>query len=58
MLTSFLVAYVAGQIFTAVVLLSSERMKHDRLMNAVSILLWPLYWSYFLTLVILNRKRS
>jgi hypothetical protein len=53
-----LVGYGAGLLFTAVALLSPQRTRHDRVMNAGSILLWPLYWTYFLALVLLNRKRS
>jgi len=57
MLTPILVVYVAGQIFTAVVLMGAHQ-RHDRLVNAAGILFWPLYWSYFLTVLFLNRKRS
>jgi len=55
---SVLVMYGAGLIVTAVTLLSPQRFRHDRVMNAGSIVLWPLYWTYFLATFILNRKRS
>jgi hypothetical protein len=59
MWTPVLVVYGAGLVTTAVLLLgSAQQARHDRLMNAASILLWPFYWTYFLAIFILNRKRS
>lgn len=58
MWTPILLVYGAGMILSAVVLLSPQRHRHDPLMNAGSIVLWPFYWCYFLALVFLNRKDS
>ncbi len=58
MWTAILLLYGAGLILSAVVLLSPQRHRHDPAMNAGSIVLWPLYWCYFLALVLVNRKRS
>jgi hypothetical protein len=58
MCTPILLVYGAGLIISAVVLLSPQRYRHDRLMNAGSILLWPIYWSYYLALLLLNKKHS
>ena len=58
MWTPILLVYGAGMMLSAVVLLSPQRHRHDSLMNAGSIVLWPLYWCYFLALVLLNRKQS
>lgn len=52
------VVYVAGLIFSALVLLRPQRHRHHPLVNAGSIVLWPVYWSYFLALVFINRKDS
>ena len=58
MWTPILVVYGVGLILSALVLLRPQRHRHDPLMNAGSIVLWPLYWCYFLALVLVNRKDS
>ncbi|HZE97744.1 MAG TPA: hypothetical protein VE981_12015 [Planctomycetota bacterium] len=50
--------YVAGLAVTAVALLRTQMFKHDRLMNAVSITLWPVYWSLYGWTLFLNRRRN
>ncbi len=38
------VFYAAGLFVTAVTLLRTRMFEKDRLMNAGSMILWPLYW--------------
>ena len=57
MWTPILVIYGVGLAVTAIALLRSQVFKHDHLMNAGSILLWPLYWALYLITLFLNRSR-
>ena len=57
MWTSLLVFYGAGLAVTAVALLRTQMFKHDHVMNAGSIVLWPIYWILYLTTLFLNRSR-
>jgi hypothetical protein len=56
MWTPILVIYGLGFAITAVALLRSQMFKHSRLMNAGSIVLWPLYWSFYAVALFLNRS--
>ena len=56
MWTPLLVLYGFGLAVTAVILLRTQMFKHDRLMNAGSIVLWPLYWTFYLVTLFLNRR--
>lgn len=57
MWTPLVVIYVAGLAVTAAAVLRSQMFKENHLMNAGSILLWPLYWSFFLVTLFINRSR-
>lgn len=52
-----LVFYLAGLAITAATLLRTRMFQKDHVMNAGSILLWPLYWTVFLVIVARNRMR-
>ena len=58
MIKALLVVYGIGVLVTAAILLPAQTHRHDRLVNAASILLWPFYWLYFLSLLLIARKRS
>jgi hypothetical protein len=53
-----LVVYVFGLALTAATLLRTQMFKHDHLMNAGSIMLWPVYWTLYLVTLFLNRRRG
>ena len=57
MWTPILWVYGAGLLGTAAILLSAQAFKHDRLMNAGAILLWPAYWAFYLVTLLQNRRR-
>lgn len=57
MWTPVIVIYVAGLFVTGVTLLRTQLFKHDALMNVGSIVLWPLYWSFYLLMLFQNRRR-
>jgi hypothetical protein len=57
MWTPVLLFYGAGLAVTAVTLLRTQMFKHDRLMNAGSIALWPIYWTLYLITLFQNRSR-
>jgi len=57
MWTPMLLVYGAGLFVTAVILLRTQQFKHDRLMNAGSILLWPFYWLLYGVTLFQNRRR-
>jgi len=48
--------YGIGAMLTGMSLLRPQELKHDRLMNAGAIVLWPIYWTFYLTLLLINRK--
>jgi hypothetical protein len=58
MWTPVIVVYAVGLALTAVTLLRTQMFKHDHLMNAGSIVLWPVYWSLYLVTLFLNRRRG
>ena len=58
MWTFLLALYGVGLAITAVALLRTQMFRHDRLMNAGSIALWPIYWFLYLLTLFLNRSRS
>jgi hypothetical protein len=57
MWTPILVLYGAGFAVTGITLLRTQMFKHDHLMNAGSVVLWPVYWSFYLLTLFLNRRR-
>ena len=48
--------YGIGVVVTGLSLLRPQELKHDKLMNLGAILLWPIYWTFYLSLVLINRK--
>lgn len=52
-----LVVYAAGLTVTAFGLLRTRMFQKDHVMNAASILLWPLYWALFLFTLARNHLR-
>jgi hypothetical protein len=54
--TSILAAYGLGAGITAFTLLLPREFKQDKWMNAGMILIWPVYWIYFLSVLINNRR--
>jgi hypothetical protein len=48
--------YGMGAMATGLSLLRPQELKHDRLMNAGAIVLWPIYWTFFMALLLINRK--
>lgn len=57
MWTPILLGYGAGFAVTAVALLRPQMFRHDRLMNFGSILLWPVYWTFYGVTLFQNRSR-
>ena len=57
MWTPILVVYVAGLLVTAVTLLRTRMFQKDHVMNAGSMLLWPVYWVIFVVMIVRNRGR-
>ena len=57
MWTPLLVFYGIGFAITAVALFRAQSFKHELLVNLGSIVLWPLYWSFFLATLFFNRRR-
>jgi len=56
MATSILAVYALGACITGFSLLLPGEFKHDKWMNAGAILIWPVYWIYFLSVFVSNRK--
>lgn len=48
--------YGFGALVTGLCLLRSQEFKHDKWMNIGGILLWPIYWVFFGSLLLINRK--
>jgi len=48
--------YAIGAVITGLSLLRPQELKHDKVMTAGAVVLWPIYWTFFLTLVLINRK--
>jgi len=57
MWTPILTIYGIGLAVTAVALLRAQSFKHELLVNVGSIVLWPLYWTFFVATLLLNRRR-
>lgn len=57
MATSLLAIYGLGAGITGFSLLLPGEFKHDKWMNAGAILLWPLYWIYYLSVRLADRKQ-
>jgi hypothetical protein len=47
MWTAILLFYGTGVAVTAVALLRTQTLKHDRWTNIAAIVLWPIYWAFF-----------
>ncbi len=56
--TFLAVVYVMGVAMTALMVLRDRVFSQGYVVNAGAILLWPLYWSYFLASLFLNRTRG
>lgn len=56
--TFLAVVYVMGLAGTALVVLRNRVFSQGYVMNAGAIVLWPLYWTYFLASLFVNRTRS
>ena len=56
--TSILAVYGLGAGITGFSLLLPGEFKHDKWMNAGAILIWPIYWIYFVSVLVANRKHS
>ncbi len=54
----FFFVYAGGSAMTAMSVLRNRVFARSNLVSACSIVLWPAYWSLFLTLLFLNRTRS
>lgn len=57
MWTPILVIYVVGLFVTGVALFRTQIFKRDHLMHVGSVVLWPLYWSFYLLMLLQNRRR-
>jgi len=53
---SLLAFYAFGALVTGFSLLRPQELRHDKLVNAGAVVLWPLYWTFFLVLLLINRK--
>lgn len=54
---TFLIGFYGfGALATGLSLLRPQEFKHDKLMNIGVIVLWPIYWVFFLSLLLINRK--
>ena len=58
MWTPLLLLYGVGLAVTTVVVLRAPMFKQAHVMNLGSILLWPLYWSFYLFTLVQSRRRS
>jgi hypothetical protein len=57
MWTMALVVYAAGLFVTAVTLFRTRLFQNEHLMIAGSVLLWPVYWTFYATALFKNRRR-
>jgi hypothetical protein len=58
MWTPLLLVYGVGLAVTTVAVLRARVFAQGHMMNLGSILLWPLYWSFFLFTLFQNRRRQ
>lgn len=58
MWTSVMLAYAGGLLGTAYIVLKYQTAPQGNFVNTGVILLWPLYWTFFLTCIYLNRHRD
>jgi hypothetical protein len=58
MWTPVLLVYGVGLAVTTVAVLRARVFQQGHVTNLGSILLWPLYWSYYLFTLVQNRRRS
>ena len=56
--TLLAVVYVMGVSGTALMVLRDRIFSQGYVVNTGAIVLWPLYWSYFLASLFLNRTRG
>jgi hypothetical protein len=57
MWTLLVAFYVLGLAATAAVVLRNQVSGQNRVFNAGALALWPLYWTWFLLSLFLNRTR-
>jgi len=58
MWTPALVVYAVGLFLTAVALYRTQIFKTDHVMHVGSIVLWPVYWVFYILVLLQNRRRS
>jgi len=52
-----MVVYGVGLGVTAATLFRTRVFQADRVMNLGSMLMWPVYWTFFLVALVQNRRR-
>lgn len=57
MLPALLFVYAAGVGVTALVVFRNRVFSQGYVVNAGSVVLWPVYWGLFLATFLLNRKK-
>jgi len=51
-----LALYGLGAMFTGLSLLRPQEFKLDTMMNIGVIIIWPVYWVFYLSLLMINRR--